>query len=95
MNEEYIKFIIKEYKIDYIVHGDDPCIVDGKDVYEAAQKMGKKEKKTLNGIAFQVLFGCLFARLLVSAKKRCFCVYVCILSRQVSDHSSNGRHFDD
>lgn len=41
MNEEYIKFIIKEYKIDYIVHGDDPCIVDGKDVYEAAQKMGK------------------------------------------------------
>jgi ethanolamine-phosphate cytidylyltransferase len=28
-------------QVDYIVHGDDPCIVDGKDVYEAAQKMGE------------------------------------------------------
>ncbi len=41
MNEEYIKYIIEKYKIDYIVHGDDPCIVDGKDVYESAQKLGK------------------------------------------------------
>ena len=24
-----------------MVHGDDPCIVDGKDVYESAQKSGK------------------------------------------------------
>jgi hypothetical protein len=23
-----------------VVHGDDPCIVDGKDVYESAVKMG-------------------------------------------------------
>jgi glycerol-3-phosphate cytidylyltransferase-like family protein len=28
-------------RIDYVVHGDDPCIVDGKDVYETAQKLGK------------------------------------------------------
>lgn len=28
-------------RIDFIVHGDDPCIVDGKDVYETAQKLGK------------------------------------------------------
>ena len=41
MNEEYINFIIDKYQIDYIVHGDDPCIVDGKDVYEAAKRMGK------------------------------------------------------
>jgi ethanolamine-phosphate cytidylyltransferase len=40
MNEEYIKYIIEKHNIDYIVHGDDPCIVDGKDVYEAAQKLG-------------------------------------------------------
>ena len=33
--------MIKKHKIDYVVHGDDPCIVDGKDVYEAAQKLGK------------------------------------------------------
>jgi ethanolamine-phosphate cytidylyltransferase len=41
MNDEYLKWVIEEYKIDYVVHGDDPCIVDGKDVYESAQKMGK------------------------------------------------------
>ena len=40
MNDEYLKWVINEYKIDYVVHGDDPCIVDGKDVYESAQKMG-------------------------------------------------------
>mmetsp|Transcript_15267 Transcript_15267/g.22981 ORF Transcript_15267/g.22981 Transcript_15267/m.22981 type:complete len:542 (-) Transcript_15267:170-1795(-) len=41
MNDEYLQWVIKEYNIDYVVHGDDPCIVDGKDVYESAQKMGK------------------------------------------------------
>ena len=25
------------------MHGDDPCIVDGKDVYETAQKLGSLE----------------------------------------------------
>jgi len=28
---------INRYNIDYVVHGDDPCIVDGKDVYAAAK----------------------------------------------------------
>ena len=41
MNDDYVKWIIEHYNIDYIVHGDDPCIVDGKDVYESAKKMGK------------------------------------------------------
>ena len=41
MNDEYLAYVIEEYKIDYVVHGDDPCIVDGKDVYESARKMGK------------------------------------------------------
>lgn len=41
MNDEYLMNIIEKYRIDYIVHGDDPCIVDGKDVYESAQKIGK------------------------------------------------------
>lgn len=27
----------KQYQIDFVVHGDDPCIVDGKDVYETAK----------------------------------------------------------
>ena len=30
MNDEYLSMIFDKYKIDYVVHGDDPCIVDGK-----------------------------------------------------------------
>eukprot|EP01035_Chromulina_nebulosa_P019277 gene19277-25134_t len=41
MSDEYLAYVIQKYQIDYVVHGDDPCIVDGKDVYESAQKMGK------------------------------------------------------
>jgi cytidyltransferase-like protein len=41
MNDEYLTHIIEKYNIDYIVHGDDPCIVDGKNVYESAIKLGK------------------------------------------------------
>ena len=41
MSDEYLKHVIEKYRIDYVVHGDDPCMVDGKDVYESAQKMGK------------------------------------------------------
>lgn len=41
MSDEYLNWVIETYKIDYVVHGDDPCIVDGRDCYESAQKMGK------------------------------------------------------
>eukprot|EP00548_Thalassiothrix_antarctica_P005682 CAMPEP_0194139184 /NCGR_PEP_ID=MMETSP0152-20130528/8908_1 /TAXON_ID=1049557 /ORGANISM="Thalassiothrix antarctica, Strain L6-D1" /LENGTH=375 /DNA_ID=CAMNT_0038836961 /DNA_START=251 /DNA_END=1378 /DNA_ORIENTATION=- len=41
MNEDYLNFVIEKYKIDYVIHGDDPCIVNGKDVYETAKKAGK------------------------------------------------------
>lgn len=30
MNEGYLREIMDKYKIDFVVHGDDPCIVDGK-----------------------------------------------------------------
>lgn len=41
MNKEYIDWIFKTYNVDYVVHGDDPCIVDGKDVYATAKEAGK------------------------------------------------------
>lgn len=42
MSPEYVKFIIEKYNIDYIVHGDDPCLTpDGKDVYESAKELDK------------------------------------------------------
>jgi ethanolamine-phosphate cytidylyltransferase len=40
MTSEYLEWVVKEYKIDYVVHGDDPCIVDGKDVYASAKERG-------------------------------------------------------
>ena len=30
MNEAYLRQVMEKYRIDYVVHGDDPCIVDGK-----------------------------------------------------------------
>jgi len=41
MSDEYLRYVIEKYRIDYVVHGDDPCIVDGKNVYESAIRMGK------------------------------------------------------
>ncbi|CAM9205971.1 unnamed protein product [Ectocarpus sp. 13 AM-2016] len=41
MSPEYLEYVIDKYRIDFVVHGDDPCIVDGKDVYEAAKARGK------------------------------------------------------
>jgi ethanolamine-phosphate cytidylyltransferase len=41
MSKEYLDHVIEKYKIDYVVHGDDPCIVDGKDVYATAKEAGK------------------------------------------------------
>ena len=41
MDEAYLKRVMEKYRIDFVVHGDDPCIVNGRDVYELPQKMGK------------------------------------------------------
>lgn len=41
MSEEYLDYVIDKYRIDFVVHGDDPCIVDGKDVYASAKAKGK------------------------------------------------------
>ncbi len=40
MTAEYLSWVVKTYNIDYVVHGDDPCIVDGKDVYQEAKDRG-------------------------------------------------------
>jgi ethanolamine-phosphate cytidylyltransferase len=41
MNREYLDYVIETYNVDYVVHGEDPCYVDGKDVYETAKQAGK------------------------------------------------------
>ena len=42
MNDAYLRDVVfGKYNVDFVVHGDDPCVVDGRDVYETAVKMGK------------------------------------------------------
>ncbi|KAG8469402.1 hypothetical protein KFE25_005857 [Diacronema lutheri] len=41
MDDAYVRALLDEHKIDFILHGDDPCIVDGRDVYEVAIRLGK------------------------------------------------------
>eukprot|EP00525_Craspedostauros_australis_P003353 CAMPEP_0198130400 /NCGR_PEP_ID=MMETSP1442-20131203/53863_1 /TAXON_ID= /ORGANISM="Craspedostauros australis, Strain CCMP3328" /LENGTH=357 /DNA_ID=CAMNT_0043791005 /DNA_START=58 /DNA_END=1131 /DNA_ORIENTATION=- len=41
MNKEYLEWVFREHNIDYIVHGDDPCIVNGEDVYATAKQTGR------------------------------------------------------
>eukprot|EP00946_MAST-07B_sp_MAST-7B-sp1_P001306 g1306.t1 len=41
MTPEYLDWVIKTYKIDFVIHGDDPCIgPDGKDVYADVKARG-------------------------------------------------------
>ena len=59
MTDAYLHAIISEHRLDAIVHGDDPCIVDGKDVYEAAQVT---VSYALIGVTFVLTsFVCVFA----------------------------------
>uniref|UniRef100_A0A7S2V0A7 ethanolamine-phosphate cytidylyltransferase n=1 Tax=Fibrocapsa japonica TaxID=94617 RepID=A0A7S2V0A7_9STRA len=58
MSEDYLDWVIKTYNIDYVVHGDDPCIVNGKDVYESAKKRGKfKEIRRTEGVSTTDIVG--------------------------------------
>lgn len=41
VSDEYLLDIVQRYRIDFVVHGDDPCIVNGKNAYEGAIKLGK------------------------------------------------------
>ena len=37
---KYLDYICTTYDVDYVVHGDNPFIVDGKDVYKSAKLRG-------------------------------------------------------
>ncbi|KAJ8611156.1 hypothetical protein CTAYLR_003583 [Chrysophaeum taylorii] len=41
MDAAYVEYLVREHKIDWIVHGDDECVVDGVDAYEAAKSLGR------------------------------------------------------
>ena len=41
MDDEYLSYVVRKYRIDYVVHGDDACLVNGRDVYASARAAGK------------------------------------------------------
>ncbi|KAL4329436.1 hypothetical protein HN51_036332 [Arachis hypogaea] len=41
ITEEFLNHLFYEYNIDYVIHGDDPCLLpDGTDAYAAVKKAG-------------------------------------------------------
>ncbi|KAL6521283.1 Ethanolamine-phosphate cytidylyltransferase [Orobanche gracilis] len=58
ITEEFMHRLFKEHKIDYIIHGDDPCLLpDGTDAYALAKKVGRyKQIKRTEGVSSTDIF---------------------------------------
>ncbi|KAL6575262.1 Ethanolamine-phosphate cytidylyltransferase [Orobanche minor] len=59
ITEEFMHRLFKEHKIDYIIHGDDPCLLpDGTDAYALAKKVGRyKQIKRTEGVSSTDIVG--------------------------------------
>lgn len=59
ITEQFMKTLFKEYRIDYIIHGDDPCLLpDGTDAYALAKKAGRyKQIKRTEGVSSTDIVG--------------------------------------
>ncbi|URE45729.1 ethanolamine-phosphate cytidylyltransferase [Musa troglodytarum] len=58
ITEEFMNKLFTEYNIDYIIHGDDPCLLpDGTDAYALAKKAGRyKQIKRTEGVSSTDIF---------------------------------------
>ncbi|XP_078180725.1 ethanolamine-phosphate cytidylyltransferase-like [Carex rostrata] len=68
INEEFMKKLFTEYNIDYIIHGDDSCLLpDGTDAYALAKKAGRyKQIKRTEGVSSTDIVG----RMLLCVRER-------------------------
>ncbi|KAL1326365.1 ethanolamine-phosphate cytidylyltransferase [Arachis hypogaea] len=59
ITEEFLNRLFYEYNIDYVIHGDDPCLLpDGTDTYAAAKKAGRyKQIKRTEGVSSTDIVG--------------------------------------
>lgn len=59
ITEDFMNHLFNEYKIDYIIHGDDPCLLpDGTDAYALAKKAGRyKQIKRTEGVSSTDIVG--------------------------------------
>ncbi|CAA2972398.1 ethanolamine-phosphate cytidylyltransferase [Olea europaea subsp. europaea] len=68
ITENFMRKLFDEYNIDYIIHGDDPCILpDGSDAYALAKKVGRyKQIKRTEGVSSTDIVG----RMLLCVRER-------------------------
>ncbi|XP_042050890.1 ethanolamine-phosphate cytidylyltransferase-like [Salvia splendens] len=74
ITEEFMHRLFKEHKIDYIIHGDDPCLLpDGTDAYALAKKAGRyKQIKRTEGVSSTDIVGRILSWVKeANAKKPC------------------------
>jgi len=59
ITEEFMHKLFNDYGIDYIIHGDDPCLLpDGTDAYALAKKAGRyKQIKRTEGVSSTDIVG--------------------------------------
>ncbi|PIA43931.1 hypothetical protein AQUCO_01800170v1 [Aquilegia coerulea] len=59
ITEKFMDSLFNEHKIDYIIHGDDPCLLpDGTDAYALAKKVGRyKQIKRTEGVSSTDIVG--------------------------------------
>ena len=59
ITEDFMNRLFNEHKIDYIIHGDDPCLLpDGTDAYALAKKVGRyKQIKRTEGVSSTDIVG--------------------------------------
>jgi ethanolamine-phosphate cytidylyltransferase len=87
MTPEYLDHIFTTYDVDYVVHGDDPCIVDGKDVYASAKSRGRyRSIPRTEGVSTTDIVG----RMLMMTKEHHLGP-----ARRPRGNSSGERHTDD
>lgn len=42
LNPEFLEQLFTKHRIDFVIHGDDPCLLpDGTDAYEQVKRLGK------------------------------------------------------
>lgn len=83
ITEDFMKKLFDEYNIDYIIHGDDPCLLpDGSDAYALAKRAGRfKQIKRTEGVSSTDIVG----RMLLCVRERSL--------NENTNHSSLQRQF--
>ncbi|XP_073062686.1 ethanolamine-phosphate cytidylyltransferase-like [Primulina eburnea] len=74
ITEEFMNRLFNEHKIDYIIHGDDPCTLpDGTDAYALAKKAGRyKQIKRTEGVSSTDIVGRILSYMKDAEAKKVF-----------------------